>query len=67
MIFVLYGSQKFDVDIDQFDTLISPKLFGGVIDKQNDSEMNAENFQTAFEKIFMREGIKINMVRLQKV
>ncbi|NUN07420.1 MAG: tRNA (guanine-N7)-methyltransferase, partial [Bdellovibrio sp.] len=33
----------------------------------HNSEMNAENFQTAFEKIFMREGIKINMVRLQKV
>lgn len=33
----------------------------------HNSEMNAENFQTAFEKIFMREGIKINMVRLQKL
>lgn len=32
----------------------------------HNSEMNAENFQTAFEKIFMREGVKINMVRLQK-
>ncbi|WP_413943880.1 tRNA (guanine(46)-N(7))-methyltransferase TrmB [Bdellovibrio sp. HCB-162] len=33
----------------------------------HNSEMKAQNFETAFEKIFMREGIKINMVRLQKV
>lgn len=32
----------------------------------HNSEMRAENFETAFEKIFLREGIKINMVRLQK-
>ncbi|MEN0058903.1 MAG: tRNA (guanine-N7)-methyltransferase [Bdellovibrio sp.] len=31
------------------------------------SEMKDENFETAFEKIFLREGIKINFVRLQKV
>jgi tRNA (guanine-N7-)-methyltransferase len=33
----------------------------------HNSEMKAENFETAFEKIFLREGIKINFVRLEKV
>lgn len=33
----------------------------------HNSEIKAENFETAFEKIFLREGIKINFVRLQKV
>ncbi len=33
----------------------------------HNSEMKTQNFETAFEKIFLREGIKINMVRLQKV
>lgn len=33
----------------------------------HNSEMKHENFETAFEKIFLREGIKINFVRLQKV
>lgn len=33
----------------------------------HNSEMKNENFETAFEKIFLREGIKINLVRLQKV
>ena len=33
----------------------------------HNSEMKSENFETAFEKIFLREGIKINFVRLQKV
>ncbi len=33
----------------------------------HNSEMKTENFETAFEKIFLREGIKINFVRLQKV
>lgn len=33
----------------------------------HNSEMKDENFETAFEKIFLREGIKINFVRLQKV
>lgn len=33
----------------------------------HNSEMKHENFETAFEKIFLREGIKINLVRLQKV
>ena len=32
----------------------------------HNSEIKAENFETAFEKIFLREGIKINFVRLQK-
>ncbi|MGZ3772891.1 MAG: tRNA (guanine(46)-N(7))-methyltransferase TrmB [Pseudobdellovibrionaceae bacterium] len=32
----------------------------------HNSEMRTENFETAFEKIFLREGIKINFVRLQK-
>lgn len=31
------------------------------------SEMAKENFITQFEKIFMRQGIEINFVRLQKV
>lgn len=31
------------------------------------SEMAAQNFETAFEKIFLRDGIKINYVRLQKI
>lgn len=30
------------------------------------SEMAAENFETAFEKIFLRENIEINFVRLRK-
>lgn len=30
------------------------------------SEFNAENFQTQFEKIFMRQGIPINYIKLQK-
>ncbi|WP_291515653.1 tRNA (guanine-N7)-methyltransferase [Bdellovibrio sp. ArHS] len=33
----------------------------------HNSEMKDQNFETAFEKIFLREGIKINFVRLQKV
>lgn len=33
----------------------------------HNSEMKSENFETAFEKIFLREGIKINLVRLQKI
>lgn len=33
----------------------------------HNSEMKSQNFETAFEKIFLREGIKINFVRLQKV
>lgn len=33
----------------------------------HNSEMKLENFETAFEKIFLREGIKINFVRLQKM
>lgn len=33
----------------------------------HNSPIKAENFETAFEKIFLREGIKINFVRLQKV
>ena len=32
----------------------------------HNSEMKEENFETAFEKIFLRNGIKINFVRLQK-
>jgi tRNA (guanine-N7-)-methyltransferase len=32
----------------------------------HNSEVKHENFETAFEKIFLREGIKINYVRLQK-
>lgn len=32
----------------------------------HNSPIKAENFETAFEKIFLREGIKINFVRLQK-
>lgn len=32
----------------------------------HNSEFKTENFETAFEKIFLREGIKINLVRLQK-
>lgn len=32
----------------------------------HNSEMRTENFETAFEKIFLRNGIKINLVRLQK-
>lgn len=32
----------------------------------HNSEMKTQNFETAFEKIFLREGIKINFVRLQK-
>ncbi len=32
----------------------------------HNSEMKSQNFETAFEKIFLREGIKINFVRLQK-
>ena len=32
----------------------------------HNSEMKDENFETAFEKIFLRNGIKINFVRLQK-
>ena len=32
----------------------------------HNSEVKTENFETAFEKIFLREGIKINYVRLQK-
>jgi len=31
------------------------------------SEMASENFETGFEKIFLRQGIEINFVRLQKV
>ena len=31
------------------------------------SEMASENFITQFEKIFMRQGIEINFVRLQKI
>jgi tRNA (guanine-N7-)-methyltransferase len=33
----------------------------------HNSEFKSQNFETAFEKIFLREGIKINLVRLQKV
>lgn len=33
----------------------------------HNSIIKAENFETAFEKIFLREGIKINFVRLQKL
>ena len=33
----------------------------------HNSEYKEQNFETAFEKIFLREGIKINFVRLQKV
>lgn len=33
----------------------------------HNSPIKSENFETAFEKIFLREGIKINFVRLQKV
>ncbi|HEX7676366.1 MAG TPA: tRNA (guanine-N7)-methyltransferase [Bdellovibrio sp.] len=33
----------------------------------HNSPIKDENFETAFEKIFLREGIKINFVRLQKV
>lgn len=33
----------------------------------HNSEMKDQNFETAFEKIFLREGIKINFVRLQKI
>ncbi|MGZ3768792.1 MAG: tRNA (guanine(46)-N(7))-methyltransferase TrmB [Bdellovibrio sp.] len=33
----------------------------------HNSEMKEQNFETAFEKIFLREGIKINFVRLQKI
>ncbi len=33
----------------------------------HNSPIKEENFETAFEKIFLREGIKINFVRLQKV
>jgi tRNA (guanine-N7-)-methyltransferase len=33
----------------------------------HESEMVKENFVTQFEKIFMRQGIEINFVRLQKV
>ncbi|MFS4459297.1 tRNA (guanosine(46)-N7)-methyltransferase TrmB [Bdellovibrio sp. HCB2-146] len=33
----------------------------------HNSEYASQNFETAFEKIFLREGIKINFVRLQKV
>lgn len=32
----------------------------------HNSAMKEQNFETAFEKIFLREGIKINYVRLQK-
>lgn len=32
----------------------------------HNSEYRSENFETAFEKIFLRDGIKINLVRLQK-
>lgn len=32
----------------------------------HNSEMSSQNFETAFEKIFLREGIKINFVRLQR-
>ncbi|UYL10234.1 tRNA (guanine-N7)-methyltransferase [Bdellovibrio sp. SKB1291214] len=32
----------------------------------HNSPIKAENFETAFEKIFLREGILINFVRLQK-
>jgi tRNA (guanine-N7-)-methyltransferase len=39
-----------------------------VFETQNlhQSEMNAENFLTQFEKIFMKQGIEINFVRLLK-
>ena len=33
----------------------------------HNSEMKSQNFETAFEKIFLREGIKINFVRLHKI
>lgn len=33
----------------------------------HNSEYKTQNFETAFEKIFLRNGIKINFVRLQKV
>lgn len=42
------------------------KIVYETLDLHN-SEMKSENFETAFEKIFLREGIKINFVRLQKV
>lgn len=32
----------------------------------HNSEMREQNFETAFEKIFLREGIKINFVRLRR-
>lgn len=32
----------------------------------HNSEMSSQNFETAFEKIFLREGIKINFVRLRR-
>ncbi len=33
----------------------------------HNSEMKEQNYETAFEKIFLREGIKINYVQLMKV
>lgn len=33
----------------------------------HNSEYKTQNFETAFEKIFLRHGIKINFVRLQKI
>lgn len=33
----------------------------------HNSDFKSQNFETAFEKIFLREGIKINLVRLEKV
>lgn len=41
------------------------KIIYETLDLHN-SEMKDENFETAFEKIFLRNGIKINFVRLQK-
>ena len=32
----------------------------------HNSEYRNDNFETAFEKIFLREGIKINLVRIKK-
>lgn len=40
-------------------------VLGQSFDLHN-SEFNAENFQTGFEKIFMKQQIPINFIRLQK-
>jgi tRNA (guanine-N7-)-methyltransferase len=42
------------------------KIIYETLDLHN-SEYKEQNFETAFEKIFLREGIKINFVRLQKI